>query len=86
MLTNKRNANNCSKLLATPEKSASLSPISKKQTLPSNTNIDFHIDNGLKNKNISEVNEIEKGFFNTDNNQIKDNKTENLSIYANSDR
>ena len=83
MITNKRNANNCSKLLTTPEKSASLSPISK---IPSNTNIDFHIDNGLKNKNISEVNKIEKGFFNTDNNQIKDNKTENQSIYANSDR
>ena len=42
-------------LPTTPEKSTSSSPISKTQTLPSNKNIDFHTDNGLKNGHISEV-------------------------------
>ena len=50
--------------------------ISKKQTLLSNRNIDFHIDNGSKIEHVSEVNKAKKVFFTTDNNQIKDNKIE----------
>ena len=74
LVTDKQNANICSKLLTTPVKSTSSSPVSIKQTSSSNKNIDFHIGNGLKNEHISEVNKVKKVFFTTDNNQIKYNK------------
>ena len=60
LITDKQNANICSKLPTTPEKSTSSSPISKKQILPSNKNIDFHINNGLRNEHISGF--LQKGF------------------------
>ena len=86
LITDKQNANSCSKLLTTPVKSTSSSSVSIKQTLSSNKNIDFHIDNGLKNEHVSEVNKVKKVFFTTDNNQIKYNKIEKQTIYATNDR
>ena len=86
LITVKQNANNCSSLPTTPEISKSSSPLSKKQTLPSNKNNDFHIDNnGLKNKHISDVNKVKKVFLSSDNKQIKDNKTEDQTTYTNKD-
>ena len=61
LITDKQNVNFCSKLPTTPEKSTSSSPISKKQILPSNKNIDFHINNGLRNEHISGF--LQKGFL-----------------------
>ena len=80
LITDKQNANSCSKLLTTPVKSTSSSPASIKQTLSSNKNIDFHIDNGLKNEHVSEVNKVKKVFFTTDKNQIKYNKIEKKNL------
>ena len=85
LIIDKQNANSCPKLPATPENSTSSTPITKKQVLTTNKNIDFHIDNGLKNKHISEVNKVKKVLITTDNNQIKVNKTEIQTIYANND-
>ena len=48
LITDKHNANICSKLPTTLEKPMSLSPISKKQTIPSNKNINFHTENDQK--------------------------------------
>ena len=84
LIIDKQNANSCPKLPTTPEKSMVLSPITKKQTLTTNKKIDFHTDNGLKNKHISEVNKVKKVFFTTDINQINDNKTEKQTVYTNS--
>ena len=56
LITAKQNANNCSTLPTTLEKSTPSSSIINKQILPSNKNIDFHTGNGLKNEHISEVN------------------------------
>lgn len=64
LITDKQDANIYWKLLTTFEKSTSLS---KKQTLLSNRNIDFHVNNGLKNKHISEANKVKKVFFTTGN-------------------
>ena len=86
LVTDKQNANICSKLLTTPVKSTSSSPVSIKQTSSSNKNIDFHIDSSLKNEHISEVNKVKKVFFTTDNNQIKYNKIGKQTIYVTSDR
>ena len=54
----------------------SLSPISIKQTIPSNKNINFHTENDKKKNHISEVNEL---------NHVKDNKPEKQTICANND-
>ena len=67
------------------ENSTSSSPITKKQALTTNKIIDFHINNGLKNEHISEVKKVKKVFITIGNNQIKDNKTEKQTIYANID-
>ena len=48
LITDKHNANICSKLPTTLEKPMSLSPISKKQNIPSNKNINFHAENDQK--------------------------------------
>ena len=48
LITDKHNANICSKLPTTLEKPMSLSPISKKQTIPSNKNINFRTENDQK--------------------------------------
>ena len=58
-ITARQNANNCSSLPTTPEKSTSSCAISKKQTLPSNSNIiDFHIYNSLKNSIFQRVHSL----------------------------
>ena len=72
-----------SKITNNTRKFTSSSPITKKQALTTNKIIDFHIDNGSKNKHISEVNKVKKVFITTDNNQVKDSKTEKQTIYAN---
>ena len=51
LITDKHNAKICSKLPTTLEKPMSLSPISLKQTIPSNKNINFHTENDKKKKN-----------------------------------
>ena len=48
LITDKHNAKICSKLPTTLEKPMSLSPISLKQTIPSNKNINFHTENDQK--------------------------------------
>ena len=50
LITDKHNAKICSKLPTTLEKPMSLSPISIKQTIPSNKNINFHTENDQKKK------------------------------------
>ena len=84
LITAKQNANVCSALPTTPEKSMLLSPISEKQTSQSNKNIDFHIDNGLLTM-AYRSNNVKKVFLSSGNNHIKGNKIENQTIYDNND-
>ena len=80
----KQNAKICPKLPTIPEKSTASSAISKKQALTSNINIDFHIDNDLKNEHNSEVNKVKKVFFTTDNANNDSSHTNTKSKNSNS--
>ena len=71
-------------LPTSPKKFTSSSTINISQTLPSSINIaDFCIDNDLKKEHISAANKVKRFSLTTENNEIKDNKTEKQTTYAN---